>query len=185
MLLIQPMEQTTAALYNQVDNRYLVGEMAAVRVARSGFTLEFAPLNKAEWHFNPLGAPFDSSELVDRKDAVCFFAFLDGQLAGQAVVSRHFHQLAMLWDIRVDVRSRRNGVGRMLIQACRDWAVLLGLKGIMVETRDTNPAACQFFQSCGFILGGVDRMLYAADAEQMQKPPAMRDCALFFYSSFE
>ena len=91
----------------------------------------------------------------------------------------------MLWDLRVDVRSRRKGVGRTLLEASRSWALHLGLKGIMVETQDGNPVACQFYQSSGFVLGGVDRMLYAAIPQQAQKPPALRDSALFFYLLFD
>ncbi len=185
MLTILPLNETLISLYNQIENRYLVGELAAVRVTRSGFSLEYMPLNKAEWRTYPPVSLFTPQELLKRKDAVCFFAFLDGQLAGQAVASHHWNNLAMLWDIRVNVHSRRKGVGRALLEACRSWALPRGLKGLMAETQDANPAACQFYQSCGFVLGGVDRMLYAAIPQQAQKPPALRDSALFFYLLFD
>jgi len=185
MLTILPLSEAMIPLYNQIDNRYLVGELAAVRVARSGFSLEYMPLSKAEWRTYSSDSLFTPQELLKRKDAVCFFAFLDGQPVGQAVVAQHWNNLAVLWDIRVDVRSRRKGVGRTLLEACRSWALHLGLKGIMVETQDGNPVACQFYQSSGFVLGGVDRMLYAATPQQAQKPPALRDSALFFYLLFD
>ncbi len=185
MLTILPLSEAMIPLYNQIDNRYLVGELAAVRVARSGFSLEYMPLGKAEWRTYPPESLFTPQELLKRKDAMCFFGFLDGQPVGQAVASRHWNNLAMLWDMRVDVRSRRKGVGKALLEACRSWALHQGLKGIMVETQDGNPVACQFYQSCGFVLGGVDRMLYAATPQQSQKPPALRDSALFFYLLFD
>ncbi len=185
MLTILPLNEATTSLYNQIDNRYLVGELAAVRVARSGFSLDYMPLGKAEWRSYPPESLFTPQELLKRKDAVCFFAYLDGQPVGQAVAAHHWNNLAMLWDIRVDVRRRRNGVGRALLEASKSWAVQHGLKGLMVETQDGNPVACQFYQSCGFVLGGVDRMLYAATPQQAQKPPALRDSALFFYQLFD
>jgi streptothricin acetyltransferase len=185
MLTILPLSEAAISLYNQIDNRYLVGELAAVRVTRSGFSLEYMPLNKAEWHTYPPESLFSPAELLRRKDAICFFAFLDNQPVGQAITARHWNNLAMLWDIRVDVRSRRKGVGKALLDACRSWAQHQGLKGIMVETQDSNPAACQFYQSSGFLLGGVDRMLYAAIPEQSAKPPKLRDSALFFYQLFD
>lgn len=185
MLTILPLSEATIPLYNQIDNRYLVGELAAVRVARSGFSLEYMPLSKAEWRTYPPESLFAPQELLKRKDAICFFAFWEGKPVGQAVIARHVHNLAMLRDIRVDVRTRRKGVGRALLETCKSWAVHQGLKGIMVETQDGNPVACQFYQSCGFVLGGVDRMLYAATLQQAQKPPALRDSALFFYLMFD
>ncbi len=185
MLTILPMNEATAPLYNQIDNRYLVGELVSVRVTRSGFALEYVPMNKAEWRTYPPDSLFTAGELLKRKDAACFFAFLDGQPVGQAVAARHWNNLAMLWDIRVDAHARRKGTGRALLEACVSWAHHQNLKGLMAETQDANPVACQFYQNCGFVLGGVDRMLYSATPEQMQKPPAMRDCALFFYLLFD
>ena len=185
MLTILPLSEDSIPLYNQIDNRYLVGELATVRVTRSGFSLDYMLLNKAEWHTYPPESLFTPQELLKRKDAVCFFAFLDGQPAGQVVAAHHWNHLAMLWDIRVDARFRRKGVGRALLDACHSWASHHGLKGLMAETQDANPAACQFYQSNGFVLGGVDRMLYAATPKQAQKPPALRDCALFFYLLFD
>ena len=185
MLRILPLNNTLTHLYNQIDNRYLVGELATVRVARSGFTLEYTPLNKAEWRTYPPESIFKPQDLVKRQDAVCFFAFLDDQLVGQAVAAKNWNSLAMVWDIRVDVRQRRKGVGRALMDAIRNWAQRQGMKGLMLETQDANPVACQFYQSYGFVLGGVDRMLYTAIPNQAQKPPALRDCALFFYLLFD
>ncbi len=185
MLTILPLSETTIPLYNQFDNRYLVGELAAVRVTRSGFSLDYMPLGKAEWRNYPQESLFTPQELLKRNDVVCFIAHQDGKPAGQAVAAHHWNNLAMLWDIRVDVRCRRKGVGRGLLDTCIGWAKERGLKGIMVETQNGNPAACQFYQSCGFVLGGVDRMLYSATAQQAQKPPALRDSALFFYLMFD
>ena len=185
MLTILPMTQDMVPLYNQMDNRYLVGEMVTVRVNRSGFSLEYAPLSKAQWHTYPPEGLFAPQELLNRPEAACFFAFLGREPVGQAVAARHGNNLAKVWDIRVDVRSRRKSVGRTLLDACRNWAVEQGLGGLILEIQDTNPGACQFAQSCGFLLGGVYRMLYAALPQQAQRPPALRDSALFFYRLFD
>jgi ribosomal protein S18 acetylase RimI-like enzyme len=44
----------------------------------------------------------------------------------------------------------------------------------MLETQDTNLAACRFYKKYGFILGGVDTMLYRNFENKDQK-------ALFWY----
>jgi ribosomal protein S18 acetylase RimI-like enzyme len=55
-----------------------------------------------------------------------------------------------------------------------EWTKEKKLKGIMLETQDTNLAACRFYKKYGFILGGVDTMLYGNFENKDQK-------ALFWY----
>ena len=181
MLTIVPVSGETLGLYNQIENRYLVSELATVRVTRSGFSLEYTVLPQAQWRDYPDDEVFTASELLKRRDAECLFAFLDGVPVGQAVIVKNWNNLAMLWDLRVDTHHRRKGIGRELLAVCRDWAKSQGLQGIMLETQDTNPSACQFYQNNGFVLGGVDRLLYGAMPHQVGKPMAFRETALFFY----
>lgn len=184
MLSILPLTTQLLPYLNQIDSRYLVGEMVSLKVSRQGFTLEYMPQNKAQWHVWQAVQFFDPEELMERKDVACFLAFVDGQLAGQAMVMQHFNRLAMVYDVQVDVGLRRSGVGSELLAACRDWARRQGLGGLIAETTDSNPGACQFFERCGYRLGGVDRMRYAALPEQSTRPSALRDCALTFYQLF-
>jgi len=184
MLSILPLTMPLLPYLDQADGRYLVGEMVSLKVSRLGFGLEYTPLNKAQWRIWRPVSLFQPEELTQRQDVACFLAFVEGQLAGQAMVMQHFNRLAMVFDIRVQVGLRRGGVGEELIAACRDWALRQGLGGLVAETSDTNPGACQFFEKCGFRLGGVDRMRYAALPDQNTKPPALRDCALTFYQLF-
>lgn len=48
---------------------------------------------------------------------------------------------------------------------------------MMLETQDTNLAACRFYHQCGFVLGGVDTMLY-------DNCPNNNEKALFWYIQF-
>lgn len=184
MLTIAPINQESLSCFNQIDNRYLVSEMATVRITRTGFSLDYTPLPKAEWRTYTEDSVFTAEELFKRKDATCLFAFSDNQLVGQAVVVKNWNDLAMVWDLRVDAHMRRKGVGRELLAACEDWAKSQGLQGLMLETQDTNPSACQFYERYGFVLGGVDRMLYGGLPHQIGKPMAFRETALFFYRMF-
>ncbi|MBQ8536540.1 MAG: GNAT family N-acetyltransferase [Clostridia bacterium] len=184
MLSILPLTAPLLPYLDQVDSRYLVGELVSLKVSRLGFGLDYTPMNRAQWQVWRPTPFFHPQELVERDDVACFLAFVDGQLAGQAQVMQHFNRLAMVYDIRVAVGLRRAGVGEELIAACRDWARRQGLGGLLAETTDANPGACQFFEKCGFRLGGVDRMRYSALPEQASKPPALRDCALTFYQIF-
>ena len=54
----------------------------------------------------------------------------------------------------------------------------MGLPGIMLETQNNNVAACRFYESCGFHLGGFDRELYRGIT------PDTDETALFWYLIF-
>jgi streptothricin acetyltransferase len=185
MLTVILMNESTVSLYNQTNNRYAAGELVSVLLTDSGFSLEYLPLKEAEWHAYPPDSLCTARQLLKKKGAVCFFAFMDGQPVGQAIALRNWNQLALLWDIRVDAHCRRKGVGRALLSACAGWARQQGLKGLVAETQDVNPTACRFYQSNGFVLGGVDRMLYAATPQTIKSSQTAQESALFFYLLFD
>lgn len=97
------------------------------------------------------------------------------------VLAQNWNQMALVLDVRVDIPARRKGLGRELMDVAMDWAGLHGMEGVMVETQDANPAACQFLEHCGFTLCGVDCMLYAGLARKSEKASPLLDSALFYY----
>jgi len=70
------------------------------------------------------------------------------------------HETAVLWDIRVQPSHRGQGVGSTLFQHARDWAAVIGAHRLEIETQDTNPAACRFYQRQGCHLIAVDPTAY-------------------------
>lgn len=48
----------------------------------------------------------------------------------------------------------------------------------LLETQDNNLAACRFYHRCGFVLGGVDALLYSNTS-------ARGELALFWYKPFD
>ncbi|MDR3691311.1 MAG: GNAT family N-acetyltransferase [Fimbriimonas sp.] len=57
---------------------------------------------------------------------------------------------AVIVDVRVDPRSRGMGIGCSLLSAGLSWLEGLGDGTVLVETQDTNPAACRFYWASGF-----------------------------------
>jgi len=49
----------------------------------------------------------------------------------------------------------------------------------MLETQSNNVAACKFYASCGFVIGGVDLHLYQG------LHPQSDEIAIFWYLIFE
>ena len=68
---------------------------------------------------------------------------------------------AVLWDIRVDEGSRRDGVGAALFRAVERWSVARGFSRLIIETQDINVGACRFYQSMGCTLTGWQPNGYA------------------------
>jgi streptothricin acetyltransferase len=102
----------------------------------------------------------DYPTYLNHPDKTIFFAYADGQLAGQVIVRKNWNHYAYIKDIVVDVDFRRLGVGRALLQRTVAWAKAKQLAGIMLETQNNNVAACRLYESCGFKLGSFDRYLY-------------------------
>jgi streptothricin acetyltransferase len=104
-----------------------------------------------------------------------FILYMDGQLAGQINVSKHWNAYAWIDDFMVDTNFRRRGVGRALMEKAVDWAKFRNLPGIMLETQDVNVQACRFYENFGFRLYGFDTHLYKA------LNPATDEIALYWY----
>lgn len=92
---------------------------------------------------------------------ITFLAYVDGELAGQMNISRHWNNFAYINDIVVDHRLRRSGVGKRLLLRAIEWSEENSLAGLMLETQTNNVPACKLYDSCGFELKGFDANLYA------------------------
>lgn len=184
MLTIVPATEQTAAHLGKLDARSLAGELVQVRVTRKGFVPEYAPLATAEWRQWEPAVAITSQTLQRHADWACLLAFLDDRFVGQAAARQDGYGLCKLMDLQVDVSARRQGIGSELLSACMDWAVQKRLKGLWMEMTDQNPAACQFLQSCEFVLGGVDKLRHYADPKLSKVPAAMRESVLAFYKFF-
>jgi streptothricin acetyltransferase len=102
----------------------------------------------------------DHQKYMSSEGRAIFLAYVDGEPAGRIRLRENWNRLACIEDIAVDVRFRKQGVGRALMQQAIAWAQARRLTGIMLETQNNNVAACCFYRSCGFVLGGFDRLLY-------------------------
>lgn len=99
-----------------------------------------------------------------------FLALQDDQPVGAAAVAWNTNgvnmlegrrELAVLWDIRVDPRHRREGIGAALFRRAADWARARGCTRLKIETQNINVAACRFYRRMGCELGTIHRHAYA------------------------
>lgn len=103
---------------------------------------------------------WDYAAYIDSPDKVIFLAYVDGDCVGQIVLKKDWNGYAFIEDICVAQTARGQGVGTALIQKARAWAEAVGLKGLALETQDSNLLACRFYAKCGFVIGAVNTLLY-------------------------
>jgi ribosomal protein S18 acetylase RimI-like enzyme len=81
-------------------------------------------------------------------------------------------KLLWVFNLVVEKNNRRRGVGSLLIQAARRWAMQEQLRKIMLEVQTKNYPAISFAQKLGFQYCGYNEHYYANG-----------DIALFFYQN--
>ena len=120
----------------------------------------------------------DYPSYIGNRDKTIYLAYINGQLAGQIDVSKHWNAYAWIGDFFVDVHLRKRGVGHIMMQKAVDWAKVRNLPGIMLETQNNNVAACRFYEDFGFRLHGFDTYLYKG------MNPETDEIALYWYLIF-
>ncbi|WP_459502714.1 GNAT family N-acetyltransferase [Bacillus sp. C1] len=109
---------------------------------------------------------FDYSEYVDNPDKIMYLAFINQRIIGMVILKRNWNSFAYVEDIKVDKQYRQLGVGRKLMERAKQWAQACNMAGIMLETQNNNVGACRFYESCGFVIGGFDFLVYKGIHEQ-------------------
>ncbi len=80
-----------------------------------------------------------------------------------------WHMTGWINNLVVTKRSRRRGIGSVLLQAAVRWGYEKGLKQVIAETHTKNYPAICFYQKNGFVLCGFNDRYYLN-----------QDIALFF-----
>ncbi len=115
---------------------------------------------------------------ISNPDKTVYFAYVDGHLAGEIDISKHWNAYAWINDFAVDIEFRKHGVGHALMQKAVEWTKSKGLPGIMLEAQNNNVTACRFYEKFGFKLRGFDTHLYKG------LHPATDEIALYWYLVF-
>lgn len=185
MRIVRRITPDMLELLTPISDASLAGEEVLLRIGRSGLTLGYVPLAKAEWRVFPAPDQDTLGRLAASRSAAVFAAFDADHCIGICAVAEQRYGWAELLDIRVDAAKRRSGAASMLLDSCVAFAERRGLRGMTATASDANPAVCQFLEHKGFTLQGFDRLALAYAPEEADKPLARRACALFFYQLFK
>ncbi|HSQ40246.1 MAG TPA: GNAT family N-acetyltransferase [Anaerolineales bacterium] len=175
-ITIREMDEQTLPNVNQCDSTFTVNSHLVLSAENGKISYTVAPVSPREKSYPP--EPKDYRSYLNDPGKVIFFAYADGELAGQIRMLKWWNAFACIDDLAVEPRFRRHGVGRALIQRAVEWARANGFPGVVLETQNINVSACRLYQSCGFELGGFDRNVYKA------LTPSTDEIALYWYLIF-
>lgn len=175
-ITIQAFNEQNRGDLNRCDGAFMVDSKLVLHVEDDVTSYTVVPA--ASYRKEYLRSDLDYASDMAQLDRGIFFAYVDGELAGQIVLFKNWNGYAYIDDIAVDASFRRQGVGRALIQQAITWAKETRLPSLMLETQNINVAACRFYQRCGFTLGGYDRYLYQG------LHPGTEEIALYWYLIF-
>lgn len=147
----------------EIDGSFIVDSTLVLNLAddRIGYEVKDMPAYTKSYTNEPNDAEnTDYTEYIGNPDQIIYLAFAGDQTVGQIVIKRNWNKYAYVEDIQVDKHYRRYGIGRRLLDQALYWAKAGGMPGIMLETQSNNVKACQFYESCGFVIGGFDSYLY-------------------------
>jgi ribosomal protein S18 acetylase RimI-like enzyme len=176
-ITIREIEKDTIQHVNQYDSSLSVDSKLVLSAENSKISYIFVELP-------PYVKQYQSDEVeynkyISNPDKTIFLAYVDSEPAGQLRVKKYWNGYAYIDDFAVDVKHRRQGIGRLLIRRAMEWARDKGCPGMMLETQNNNVAACRFYESCGFELGGFDAYLYKGLNRTTD------EIALYWYLMFE
>jgi streptothricin acetyltransferase len=161
---------------NQCDSSFFTNSRFVLSAENDAIDYTIVNIPPYQKHYPQVEA--DYAAYVDNPDKTIFLAYIDQQVAGQIIVSRHWNQYGYIEDLAVDTCFRRRGIGQSLLQQAIRWARDRHLPGVMLETQNINVAACRLYERCGFRLGGFDRCLYQG------MDTGTEEVALFWYLRF-
>ena len=119
--------------------------------------------------------PRSEPECESTTPGVSFFAYSGSEVVGQIALCRNWNDFAYVNHLVVESAFRRSGIGCALVLHAIEWSQAERLAGVMLETQNTNVAACKLYERCGFRLRGFDQDLYRG------REPDTREIALFWY----
>jgi ribosomal protein S18 acetylase RimI-like enzyme len=147
-IIIREIDKDNLQSVNKCDGTFTVDSKLVLRAENGmiSYSVVSVELYQKPYIFDEK----DHSNYISNSSKIIYFAYVDGQLAGQINVAKHWNVYAWIDDFFVDVHFRKRGVGRAMMQQAVAWAKVRQLPGIMLETQDINVTACKFYENFGF-----------------------------------
>ncbi|MGG4217904.1 GNAT family N-acetyltransferase [Paenibacillus jamilae] len=163
-ILIRELAAEDEECGTNLDGSFIVDSTLVLQLTgqQIGYTVEERPFSKKSYDDEQFEEDTveDYSNYIGNPDQVIYLALVNNQIVGQIVLKKNWNKYAYVEDIKVDKLYRGHGIGKKLIEQAKRWAKDGGMPGIMLETQNNNVRACQFYENCGFVIGGFDSYVY-------------------------
>ncbi len=176
-ITIREFDENNFEHVNQIDDTFIVN--AKLRLHAENEKIVYTAVEVSSYEKRYPVETVDYTHYIRRPDKIIFLAYIDSQIVGRIILRKNWNQYGYIEDLAVDTRHRKLGVGRRLITIAVAWAKAAQLPGLMLETQNTNVAACRLYERCGFRLGGFDNYLYRG----INRGPD--EVALYWYLFFD
>lgn len=182
-LLIRELEADDLDNLPEIDDSFIVNSRLIFSLSKINKQIEYTVEDVPSYEKSYLQDQYDDelayTEYINNPEQVIYIAILQDQIIGVMVLKKNWNHYAYIEDIKVDKKYRSLGVGRRLIEQATQWAKESNMPGIMLETQNNNVAACRFYEKCGFVIGGLDFLVYRGIHEESD------EVAMYWYLHFK
>lgn len=175
MIKIEMIKESNSKLLNKVDNSFTTDKKIIPIITAS---------NNLDYCIESLSIPIekpweqddkDAKQYIEYNESTAFFAYYYNELVGQIILQKSWNNFCFIEDLRVSKKTRRQGIGKILMNKAIEWSLNKKLAGLRLETQDINVNACKFYKAMGFSLKGFDQCLYHSI------PNSKKEVALYWY----
>jgi streptothricin acetyltransferase len=169
-IIIRPLTESDVPNLTQIRPTYTSPTILVVEQKGTGINTGWQLVERS------LPQPFDKGSLYDfgeyerhtirerlnrPDDTYQRVAEHNGRLVGLLEVEiQDWNDTAVLMNLMIDLDYRRQGLGQRLWFRCLDFARKAEVRAIMIETQNTNLAACKFYERMGCELVGINSAFY-------------------------
>ena len=182
-LLIRELEVDDLDNLPEIDDSFIVNSRLIFSLSKVNKQIEYTVEDVPSYEKSYLQDQYDDelayAEYINKPEQVIYIAILHDQIIGVMVLKKNWNHYAYIEDIKVDKKYRSLGVGGRLIKQATQWAKESNMLGIMLETQNNNVAACRFYEKCGFVIGGLDFLVYKGRHEESD------EVAMYWYLHFK
>jgi ribosomal protein S18 acetylase RimI-like enzyme len=128
------------------------------------------PFDKGElYNFDVAAQENIRERLLRPDDTYQRIAEFNGRLIGLLELDlQYWNNTVTLSTLMIDIDFREQGLGRRLWHRSLDFARQAEVRAIMVETQNTNVAACKFYARMGCRLVGINEAFYTNDPQDSE-----------------
>ena len=144
------------------------------------FGLMLPSYNNGKWDYTQLRFPAENvtemcfpDEDYDydamSQNSVFVGAYDGSTCVGLAILQQDFFKYMYLYDLKVELGYRGQGIGTMLIAKSMETALQHGYRGLYTQGQDNNLGACLFYLQAGFVIGGLNTNVYKGTSQENKK----------------